>query len=237
MDKLLSTARDLLITIGIFLYFSAWVYIHFYYQQFGISTETLKLDYSSYLVYSYNVLSSGTFLFYASVVLILLMSALILVRVSETRKESSRFFDFIYTRSRKPIDVIKRYPLLFIILLVACLFPVLFEAARSTALANYKDDRLHSGYGKPVQFIFRKDAEILAADSSVKASSVFKDDVDLIRNDTGKQLTLFAETSDYYIVISQPPYDEKYQVLPAAFIYYINKKDVLLAKITLPSLH
>jgi len=99
MDKLLSTARDLLITIGIFLYFSAWVYIHFYYQQFGISTETLKLDYSSYLVYSYNVLSSGTFLFYASVILILLLSVWVLIRVSETPKRV-RGFLILFTPGR-----------------------------------------------------------------------------------------------------------------------------------------
>ena len=43
----LSDIRDLLIVIGIYCYFIAWVYLQTYYDSFGIATESLRLDYSA----------------------------------------------------------------------------------------------------------------------------------------------------------------------------------------------
>jgi hypothetical protein len=61
----LATIRDLLIIIGIYCYFVAWVYLHTYYTSFGIATESLRLDYSAYLIFSYNVLTSPAFIRFA----------------------------------------------------------------------------------------------------------------------------------------------------------------------------
>jgi hypothetical protein len=55
MKDTLSRISNLLIVTAVFLYFTAWVYMHFYYEQFGLTTGSLKIDYSTYLVYSYNV--------------------------------------------------------------------------------------------------------------------------------------------------------------------------------------
>src|SRR5215831_19192351 len=63
MKDKLSIIRDLLIIAAIFLYFIAKVYVHFYYDKFGLRGQSLNIDYSTYLVYSYNVVYSKPFLF------------------------------------------------------------------------------------------------------------------------------------------------------------------------------
>src|SRR4051794_38644152 len=77
MGELLKQIRDLTIIVGIYLYFIAWVYVHFYYEQFGISTESVKIDYNSYLMYSYNVVTSAKFLFWVKVLVWLMLLWLI----------------------------------------------------------------------------------------------------------------------------------------------------------------
>jgi hypothetical protein len=239
MDKMLARIRDLLLILGIFLYFTAWVYVRVYYKQFGISTDSLKLDYSSYLVYSYDVLKSFAFLSYIVSLLLLMVLVWTLIRLSQFYQNRFRFFGFIYKTSAQPVRLVKKYSLFFLVLVMASIFPVLFEAARSTAIANYKDDRINNGYGKSIQFVFRKDAEYLSLDKeydSIRNSlKLFAADIAHIKNDTSKRLSLLAESSDYFIVIDQPFCGDGITMCLEGYIYYINKKDVLLTKIFLPS--
>jgi hypothetical protein len=50
----LGDLRDILIIAGIFLFFTGWIYIYYFYDYFGISI----LDYATFIVYSFVVLIS-----------------------------------------------------------------------------------------------------------------------------------------------------------------------------------
>lgn len=241
MDETLKKIRDLTILIGIYLYFIAWIYIHFYYQQFGISTESVKIDYSSYLMYSYNVLSSSKFLFWVNLVILLVLLRLILLWITSGLQQKSNFIKKTYavlsnnhiTRYIKKIN--QQYSLLFLMAIQVLIFPLLFKVAREVAIDNYRDDRRHTERLKTIQFIFRKDADIMspavALDSTLSPNHVFYNDIGLIKNDEQQLLRLLGESDKYYIVLQQRPFNKQLGALPTGYVYYINKQDVLISKI------
>ena len=246
MGSSLSKLRDLTIIVGIYLYFIAWVYVHYYYQQFGISTSSLKIDYSTYLMYSYNVLISERFLSWFIALIVVALLRMLLLWLIATRKERSSFF-------KKADNILKgnaflnignnpdkSYSLFFLICILLVIFPLLFRISRLTAIENYREDRRQIQHLKTIRFIFREDADLLspatALDSTLSREDIFYQDIALIKNDTTQILKLLGESDAYYIVLHQQAYNPVLNALPSGYIYYINKKDILLTKIILRSL-
>jgi hypothetical protein len=211
----LSNIRDLLIIIGIYLYFVAWVYLHNYYESFGISTESLRIDYSSYLIFSYNVLSSGSFVHFAiwvAAILAILKIALHYILRGKSRIVHKRFLTIRNA---------------FLILGMVALFPILFNMAKQTALENYAADRTNTSDKHRVEFIFRKDAGF---DSTANATNYH---LKLLSTDNGRNLRLLGESDQYYIVLNQLPMNSI--GIPEGAVYYVNKNDVLVSHIILSS--
>ena len=228
MKDTLSRISNLLIVTAVFLYFTAWVYMHFYYEQFGLTTGSLKIDYSTYLVYSYNVFFSLQFLY---ILLPLLVLWLLILYCANKYKNTRRI------RVVRVIITRNKFSLLVLAMLVA--FPLLFFCARAVALNHYHRDReTNNTYLRQVQFIFNKDAEWLSSsDTAVILPSQherFKYDIPILKYDTAAILRLLAESDNYFFVLLQRPYRTTYRSFPEGYVFLVNKKDVLLAKIVLP---
>ena len=246
MDDILKRIRDLTIIVGIYLYFIAWIYVHFYYQQFGVSTESVRIDYSSYLMYSYNVLTSSNFLYWIRIlILVLVIRMIILITISYLGNRYIHFKELSgFISHNWIVDLVKKlnqkYSLLVLILFLVIIFPLLFKVSREVAINDYREDRLNTKQLKTIQFIFRKDSELLSPtvmlDSTMSKNDVFYSDVSLIKNDPQQLLRLLAESDKYYIVLQQRPYNKEFKALPSGYVYYIDKKDILLSKIILRSL-
>jgi len=213
----LSNIRDLLIIIGIYLYFIAWVYLHNYYESFGISTESLRIDYSSYLIFSYNVLTSDSFVHFA----IWVVGSLIVLKIM--------FYYMLRGRSRKSQRRFLVVRTVFVILGMIALFPVFYDMAKETAIENYAADRTNTSDKHRIEFIFRKDAGF---DSAARAANY---QLKLLSTDNGRNLRLLGESDQYYIVLNQLPMNKEVGSFPEGAVYYVDKKDVLISHIILSS--
>src|SRR5258705_245203 len=49
----LQDLRDILIIAGIYLFFTGWIYVYYFYDYFGIGLSLVNVDYTTYLVYSF----------------------------------------------------------------------------------------------------------------------------------------------------------------------------------------
>jgi hypothetical protein len=213
----LSTVRDLLIVIAIYLYFIAWIYLHTYYSHFGVATESLRLDYSSYLIFSYNVLLSKYFL-----TLVIISGAVVTAGFILTRflLRSASFH-----KKRQYKKILNS----LLMLLMVVLFPVLYRMAKSSAIDDYARDRTSIGSRRRIEFFFRPDA---ALHNTPDSSSYH---IQFLLRDRGRTLRLLGETDEHYIVLHQKPYDTLVQSHPEGSVYYVSKKDVLLSRIVLSS--
>lgn len=226
----LSTIRDLVIIIGIYLYFIAWVYVNSYYGHFGISASSLKLDYASYLVFSFNVVMSLRFLW----LLIIVVSIAVLLCVLNylLRRRSGR------QKLRPLLRRLSRAKFLAIICCMAALFPWLFYITQRVAWSDYLDQRTNRGDLRSIQFVFRKDSDMhvptLILDSLTRSGNDLTGDIRLLTTDDTRSLKLLAETDASYIVLNQHPPDPAFGT-PVGFVYFIDKKDVLFARIILSS--
>lgn len=246
MADTLKLIRDLTIVTGIYLYFIAWVYVNFYYQQFGISTASIKIDYSSYLMYSYNVITSAPFLYWVKLFVVLVLIRLLVLFIIDLFRQRYTFFEKINTLLLNNLvmvtlkKMIKQYSLLALIIFLVLIFPLLFKVARRVAVDNYRQDRIHTENLKSVQFVFRKEADLVSPaivlDSALSRNHIFYNDIAVLKNDQQQLLRLLAESDDYYIVLQQRPFNKALGALPLGYIYYVNKKDILLSKIILRSL-
>jgi len=213
----LSGIRDLLIIIGIYCYFIAWVYLHTYYDSFGIATESLRLSYTSYLIFSYDVLTSDAFIRFSiwAVIAFICLSTIFLFLLHRFQRQGRMRLRFARTCA--------------ILLAMVALFPILFQIAKQTALANYSDDRTNTGSKHRIEFIFRKD---IGMDSNVVKSNY---SISLLSSDAGKNLRMLGETDEYFIVLNQLPYDRQVGSFPEGAVYYVDKKDILVSHIILSS--
>lgn len=238
MKDTLSRISNLLIITAVFLYFTAWVYVHFYFGQFGLTTGSLKIDYSTYLVYSYNVFFSFQFLYILIPLLVLWLAVQIILYRTNKFKDTRSAYESMHKRIRVIRVTIGRNKFGFLVLLMLIAFPLLFFCARAVALSDYDRDRFGGNtYLKRVQFVFNKDAEWLSSDTVVTLPPQherFKYDIPRLKYDTKGVLRLLAESDNYFFVLIQGPYDETAHYLPEANVFFVNKKDVLLAKIVLP---
>jgi hypothetical protein len=233
MKDSLSRISNLLIITAVFLYFTAWVYMHFYFERFGLTTGSLKIDYATYLVYSYNVFFSFQFLY----ILLPLIVLWLLIQILLYR--DNKYKDTTMSRRLRVIRVTisrNQFGLLLLLMLIA--FPLLFFCARAVALSDYQRDREGDTYLKKVQFIFNKDAEWLSSSDTVAilppGHGRFKNDISVLKYDTTGILRLLAESDEYFFVLRQGPYNTTLHSFPEGYVFLVNKKDVLLAKIVLP---
>ena len=246
MGDALKTIRDFTIILAIYLYFIAWVYVHFYYGQFGISTSAIHIDYNSYLIFSYNVCSSVQFLSWlswlAGIIIILIILAALIRRPPSKIGFLTNFSGWVKAKSSLVSiwNFFCRYKLLCFIIVSILIFPKLFSISREVAIANYRADRLNTKNLKTVEFIFRADAEFLSPnvvlDTALSHQNNLYSDIGVIKNDSSQILRLLGQSDEYYIVLQQRPYNNKVGQLPEGYVYFIDKKDVLLAKIVLRSL-
>ncbi len=246
MDDALKTIRDFTIILAIYLYFIAWVYVHFYYNQFGISTDAIHIDYNSYLIFSYNVVTSPRFLSWLTWVAIIIALLIILFEIIRRPPAKPFFIQKLSSRLKSTPYVIhawkffNSYRLLCFIIISILIFPKLFSIARTVAINNYREDRISTQNLKTIEFIFRKDAEFLSPtvvlDSALSPKNNLYTDIRIIKDDSTQVLRLLGQSDDYYIVLQQRPYSKDVGALPTGYVYFIDKKDVLLAKIVLRSL-
>jgi len=227
MLTFLAKTRDLIIIIGIFTYFTAFVYVHFYYEAFGLSTQSLKIDYASYLVYAYDVVSAPLFIVCAVVLIGLLVFGKMGLRYVFLKKR----FGF----ERKLV----RYRFAWMVFELVALFPFLYYTSRVVARQDYVAARINLKDLKAIQFVFRNSADGLGPavrlDSLPLATNQLAGDLRLLKQDSSERLNLLGESDEAYIVLNQPPYDPALHQLPSGYIYYVNKNDVLLARISLRS--
>ncbi|MEO7120415.1 MAG: hypothetical protein ABIY62_04930, partial [Ginsengibacter sp.] len=157
MGDALKTIRDFTIILAIYLYFIAWVYVHFYYGQFGISTSAIHIDYNSYLIFSYNVVSSAQFLAWLSLLTGVIIVLIILAELVRRPPSKIEFLKNFSSRVKTKTSLVStwnffnRFRLLCFIIVSLLIFPKLFSISREVAIANYREDRLSTQNLKTIE--------------------------------------------------------------------------------------
>ena len=135
--------------------------------------------------------------------------------------------------------MLARYRFAGKVLQLVLLFPFLYYIAQIVARQDYVQARMDLKNLKAIQFVFRSSAEGLSPytrlDSIPLSSNELSGDMALLKQDTSQRLNLLGESDQEYIVLNQPPYIAALHQLPSGYIYYVNKADVLLARISLRS--
>jgi hypothetical protein len=207
----LEDLRNILIIVGIFLFFTGWIYIYYFYDYFGISMSLVSVDYTSYIVYSFEVLIAYHYLF--------LFGILILIYI---------FFKWL-----------KKYIAVSVIIALS-LFLVLYWFAKRVANDNAVQIRSSPSSLRHISFVFKEGADFLAYkfsnDSLPGNNLIIKNDL-IILKDPGipSQLYLLGQNQEYFFVLFQPSLEEGIKALPLGSIYFIKKDDVLYSKITITS--
>src|SRR5665213_1700500 len=219
MGDALKTIRDFTIILAIYLYFIAWVYVHFYYGQFGISTSAIDIDYNSYLIFSYNVVSSAQFLYWLSLLAGILIVLIVIAELVLRPPSKIEFLKNFSLRVKATTTLVStwnffnRYRLFCFIIVSILIFPKLFSISREVAIANYREDRLQTQNLKTIEFIFRAGAEFLSPtvvlDSTLSSQNNLYNDIGVIKNDSTQILRLLGQSDEYYIVLQQRPYNKK----------------------------
>jgi hypothetical protein len=230
LTSFLAKTRDLIIIIGIYTYFTAFVYVHFYFGAFGLSTQSLKIDYTEYLVYAYDVVSAPLFIFYALALIVLMfLGKIVLSKVFRKRLRGS------FSNRRRLL----RYRFAGKVFQLVLLFPFFYCTARAIAGEDYLHARMDLKGLKAIQFVFRRTAEGLSPQTQLDSVPLpfneLSGDLYILKRDTSQRLLLLGESETTYMVLNQPPYDTVYHQLPTGYIYAVNKNDILLSRIVLRS--
>ena len=216
---MLSRISKLVAVVVVYVYFTAWIYVHFYYEEFGISTAIIKIDYKSYLIFSWNVFTTPFFLVVTAGVALAAFLIYYFVKGRAFFKKPQNKFNTL-------------------LVLMVLLFPYLFFHARYSALTNYRNDRINTSNLKSIQFVFRAGSDLLSPaltlDSLKKLPVPLSGDIALVRGESGP-LKLLGESDDKYIILNQIPYDSSLNLLPEGYIYFVAKSDVLITRIILRS--
>jgi hypothetical protein len=207
----LGDVREILIIVGIFLFFTGWVYIHYFYNYFGLSISLVNIGYADFLVYSYNVLTS-----YFGVPLL----ALVLLTFAY-RKWLVKFISMT-------------------IFLAVLLFPALYFLAKQVANKDAFEIRSFRQSMRHISFVFKDDANFLAYkfnnDSLPRSSKIVKADLDILKDTTiPSRLYLLGQNQEYFFVLFQDPGSSQIKGIPFGNVYFINKTYVLYSKVTLTS--
>lgn len=206
MNKInFSNLRDILLVAGIYLFFAGWVYVYYFYEYFGLSSSGIKIEYTSYLVYSFVVASSFHYLPMLGIAAFLLIL----------------YYFF-------------RNSLVVFVIAALSLFPILYLLAKRAAIKSATDVRSATYNTREVHFVFGDNSGILSyqnnPDSLVAKNNLIHEDLLQLKYDK-IHLYLLGENDNYYIVLNQQPIPKDIGVLPIGCVYFIDKKDVILTKI------
>lgn len=202
--------RDILVIIGIFLFFTGWIYYYYFYDYFGISVSMVSVDYATYIVYSFVVLVSHYGL--------PLLGLIALILLHKWLK--------------------KHYTLTAVIALL--LFPGLYLLAKGVANEKAVELRTMRNNMRQISFIFKDDAGYLGYefnnDSLPGNSLLVKNDLRILKNTSFPgQLYLLGQNQEYFFVLYQVSPISTIKELPIGNIYFVDKKEVLYSKITITS--
>ena len=206
-----SDTRDILVIVGIFLFFTGWTYVYYFYNYFGLSASLVSINYSDYVVYSYVVLSSYHWL--------PLFVLLVLI--------------FAYRRwLRKYVSIT--------IALAVLLLPLLYSLAVIVAGADAVALRTERNTMRHISFVFKQGTGILAYDMPNDSATAhihpLKKDIEILKDTSvANHLYLLGQNQEYFFVLFQVSGKSEIRTLPFGTIYFINKNDLLYSKITLTS--
>jgi hypothetical protein len=126
--EFLSVVKDVVLVFALYLYFAGWLHAYYFFQQFGVSLNSVDIPVYYFFIYSFSVFLT----FWGFVVLVVVIISLTLA-----------------VKGRPS------WGYLLVIALIS-LFPGIFYAARAAGMSDASEKR--SGYASTVQFVFKKDA-------------------------------------------------------------------------------
>jgi hypothetical protein len=200
---LLSSVRDIAFVVGIYSYFSGWVYVYAYFQFFGLSVGQSGIEIYSYLIYSYNVLeyvlSERGFVFWVSITVIAGMTLIRMIMRQKPRKKVSRFV---------------------LVAVLVLLFPFLLYYAQKAGSATAQFNAYNAQSLLPsIELHFKKESF---------ATSLRGDSLEFARllsiNDKGGLKLISSTDAEVYVLSFKP--DTSY--LPV--IFRIKKENIVYAK-------
>ncbi|MBI2314112.1 MAG: hypothetical protein HYU77_16600 [Betaproteobacteria bacterium] len=161
--------------VAIYIYFVGWIYLYFYYRQFGIPLVSLDVPFYYFFVYSYAVIgAANTWLGYTFIVLFVVVFVL-LQRPWANEQHAT-------------LNIMQKA---ILIVSSIALFYVSFALARDQAQANAMDARDNKGTNS-ICFTLKKEAED-------------KYPPDFLGANAECLLMLLTETRERYYVLHQPP--------------------------------
>ncbi|MGA2739747.1 MAG: hypothetical protein ABSG65_20185 [Bryobacteraceae bacterium] len=174
LPGLLGAAAAALSVVGVYDYFTGWVYAYFYYKDFGVSLLSLDMPLQYFFTYSYTVVNTGR----GATLIVVLLGAV-----------------YMYA--------VKRLGISGLIGLLIVAFPLLFLAARSVSHIESARTRTLRAIPVRLLFKNPEQARFAKAADKATASTSLSDPELLDVNKRGN-LNLLLETRDRLIVFYQP---------------------------------
>ena len=210
--EILKSLRDVSFLIGIYLLFSGWVYIYYFLDFFGISIRDADVDYSQFVIYSYQAMA-----FYTNTVSFWLALTAI-----------SAFLIWLTFTNRK---FGKRSKLVLVIFVLGVSFPIIFTMSKYAGMKT-ADKQLRGHKFKTVKFIFKED--FVKPDSNMIKTgghSYIRNNAEkngIININEKKEFTMIMSNKEKYFVIYT-----KDTLLPddIPLVYSIKKDDIYSVKV------
>jgi hypothetical protein len=206
----LGDVRDILIIAGIFLFFTGWVYIYYFYNYFGLSMSSVTINYADYLVYSYTVLTSYYWTPLLAFLVLIILARKWLIGFTPLAISSVLLFLALYLLAKK------------------------VASDRALEIRSFRENMRH------ISFVFKQDADFLAYkfnnDSLLSGDRILERDLNILKDTSvPSRLYLLGQNQEYFFVLYQDSARPGVKSLPFGNIYFINKSYVLYSKVILTS--
>jgi Ca2+/Na+ antiporter len=178
--------------LAVYLYFVGWVFNYYYLTHFSIPFIASDIPFYYFFIYSYSVMSDWY-------TLIIMIASIITIY----------FFMEVY---------VKRWLCIIILL---CLFPILFYMAREKGLDEAKSVRM--GAAQRITFFFKVDHSKSYPPQFVKAN-------------TDGKLRIITQTKDRFYVLYQPKPGDEEKEISYGSVYDIPMTDVFLTLVEIPGM-
>jgi len=136
--SVLSTVRDFIMIVAIYLYFTGWIFVYYQFREFGISLPSVDIPVYYFFLYSYTVISENLLWF--------ILPLALLLALAHTSNKIAK--------------------ILGIVIISAGFFPVCFYLAKKSG--EGESLRLRSGDAKNITLIFKESALASLSDKSLK---------------------------------------------------------------------
>ena len=198
--------RDFVVIAAITLYFTGWLYIHSFYNIFGLSSLSLEIPFHYFFVYSYLVIAHAYSKVIADVFSTSVFIAILLAMVAFA----------IFLRGTFAPAHVKR---ISVILLIVIVLPAFLYQARKNAieLAMERSKEVRRGKAPKIMFVLKKETARVYPEEFINANK-----------DGG--LRLLLHTKERYYAFFQPPGE----ALAVGSVYDVSRNHVLLARIVMP---